>query len=66
MEPVFFKAPAFDEVANYPLRCREAFLEQTARLSMASPGLRAYFVLPKINQILDDYLLWCEIYDTEQ
>ena len=62
MEPVFFKAPEFDEVANYPLRCREAFLEQTARLSMASPSLRAYFVLPKINQILDDYNTWLAVY----
>lgn len=58
MENPVFKAPAFDEVANYPLACRQRFLGATARLPMASPGLRLYFILPEVDQILDDYLLW--------
>jgi hypothetical protein len=64
MQNPVFKAPDFDEVANYPLVCRERFLASTARLRMASPGLRRYFVLPEIDQILDDYLLWCKIYES--
>lgn len=51
-----------EQVANYPLDCRARFLEQSKRLPTASPGLRAYFILPEVDQILDDFLLWLACY----
>lgn len=51
-----------DETVDYPAAYREAFLGQARRLPTASPGLRAYFILPECDEILDAFLLWRKIY----
>lgn len=48
----------FDEVANYPLVCRQAFLDKTGRCQTASLGVKRHFIYPEIDALLDAYLLW--------
>lgn len=52
----------FSQVANYPAECRARFLEQTGKLPTASWHRRQLFILPEVDKILDDYLLWLAAY----
>lgn len=47
-----------EDLANYPLTCRQAFLDASGKLRTASVGRRLHFILPEVDRILDDYLLW--------
>lgn len=62
MQNPVFKAPDFDEVANYPLVCRERFLGLTVRAQTASHGVFVHFLLPQIDAVLDEYLTWLAVY----
>lgn len=53
MEPTFQK-PDFQAIADYPVQCRARFMELTR------PNHRAQ--MHKIDQCLDDWLLWESIY----
>ena len=63
-EKPVFKAPAFDEVANYPLECRTRFLGLTAARQAARYHADKRAILHDIEQVLDEYLLWLEVYGT--
>lgn len=50
------------EVANYPLDCRARFLALTAKCQTASSGRLRHFIYPEADVILDDVLLWWEVF----
>ena len=57
-EQLASEGPAANEWDNYPLACREAFLEQARKCQTASLGARRHFIYPKVDELLDSYLLW--------
>ena len=61
-EQLASEGPAASEWDNYPLACHEAFLEQARKCQTASLGARRHFIYPKVDQILDDFLAWAEIF----
>lgn len=52
------EALEFSQVANYPLVCRKAFLGLAAKCQTASPGAKRHFIYPRVDALLDAYLLW--------
>lgn len=59
---LFSEGLEFSQVANYPLACREAFLAKTGKCQTASLGVKRHFIYPAVDEILDDYLAWLDIF----
>lgn len=51
-----------DELANYPLVCRERFLGLSRKCQMASLGAKRHFIYPEVDKVLDDFLAWLAVY----
>ncbi len=50
------------DLANYPLVLRERFLALSGKRQTASSGAVRHFIDPEIDEILDDYLAWAQIF----
>ena len=60
-EPVF-KAPEFDQVANYPLKCRERFLGACRARSAAPFHVDKRRFEAEAWAAADDFLCWHAVY----